>query len=432
MTGTFSTIRIRDARGWSLTGAAVLLAFAVAWFGVRWQLGSMLAELTPPNDPTAKYVANAAHDLAPNDPLAAWLKANAEKDLVIPENVEPAIRRFESVVRLAPNDYRWWIELGRADEQADFGDRAELAFRRSVELAPSYAYPRWQLGNFLLRAGRADEAFAELRKTTENNLTYREQVFSLAWDYFDHDPSKLEALAADTPDVRSSLALFYAARGQAADSLRVWNTLSDEEKAQHPQTARTIAQALTEKRFYRQGLEFSRQVGIDTDAQFEAITNGGFEKSVGNADDNYYGWNVERGDNKLDIAADSSVAHSGKRSLRLNFRTYIKPELSNPWQIVAVVPGSSYVLSFWARTENLRSAGMPVIEIIDPADNHLIVASRAVSTGTNDWQEVSVEFSAPVNGDGVIVRVARAYCGEACPIVGILWLDDFMLSTKRS
>ena len=280
-----------------------------------------------------------------------------------------------------------------------------------------------------MRQGRSDEAFGELRKTTENNLTYREQVFSLAWDYFDHDPAHVEALAADTPDVRASLALFYAAHGQAADSLRLWNTLSDDQKAENPQTAKTIAQALSEKKFFRQGLEFSRQVGIDPDAQAETITNGGFERPLGSPEDNYYGWNVERGDNKLDIAGDSSVKHSGNRSLKMNFRIYVKPELSNPWQTVAAQPGRSYALHFWARTENLRSAGMPVVEVLDPADNRLIAASSAMPTGTNDWQEFTIDFRAPDSSDGFVIRVARSYC-EGCPLVGLLWLDDLSLTKK--
>jgi hypothetical protein len=187
---------------------------------------------------------------------------------------------------------------------------------------------------------------------------------------------------------------------------------------------------LTEKKFFRQGLEFSRQVGIDPEAQVGAVTNGGFEKPVGVPDDNYYGWNVERGDNKLDISADSSVKHAGNRALKVNFRIFAKPELSNPWQIVAVEPGTSYVLRFWARTENLRSAGMPQIEVLHSTEYRLIAASPAVATGTNDWQEFKVEFTAPHDSDGVVVRLARAYCGDACPIVGLLWLDDFTLTKQ--
>jgi hypothetical protein len=424
------TFMIRGSKARFLAVISIILSLVLAWFGVRWQIGTMLSELTPPNDPTVKSTAKAAQGFAPRDPLSAWLVAVSTQDIFSPQGLSNSVKAFEDVVRLSPKDYRWWIELGRIDEQADRPAQAEAAFRQAAALAPSYAYPRWQLGNFLLRQGRPDEAFAELRKTTENNLTYREQVFSLAWDYFDHDPARVEALSADKPDVRVSLASFYATHSEAADALRVWNTLSDQQKADNSQTAKAIAQTLTERKFFRQGLEFSRQAGIDPDAQEDAVSNGGFEKALGSPDDNFYGWNVERSDNKLDISLDPSVRHTGNRSLRMNFRTYVKPELSNPWQFVVIRSAGLYSLHFWARTENLRSAGMPTVEVLDPTDNRLIAASSPMATGTNDWQEFSIDFKSPDKADAVVVRVSRSYCGEACPIFGLLWLDDFSLVRK--
>ena len=424
-------VNARTTPGRALLLAAILAALLLAWFGIRWQVASMLAELTSPGDSDAQEIADTAVSLSPRDPFPAWLSAETHKDLLRPEMVDPSVLGFANTVRLGPNDYRWWVELGRVKEQAGQSAGAESAFRQAIALAPAYAFPHWQFGNFLLRAGRADEAFAEFNLASRTTLAYRDQIFGLAWDYYGHDANKLESVTADSAEVRVSLALFYAARGQAADSLRVWNTLTDEQKAANPQTARTIAQALTEKKFYRQGIQFSRQVGIDGDAEPEQVSNGGFEKALGQPDENYYGWKVERGDNKIEIASDASVKHSGNRSLKLNFRAFVKPELANPWQIVAAEPGASYELHFWARTENLRSAGMPLIQIVDPADNRLIAVSPAIASGTNDWQEISIAFKGPQDVDGFVIRVGRAYCGENCPIVGLLWLDDLTV-TKRS
>src|SRR5262252_2606382 len=102
MSQPFATLSARETPGRLFVGVVVIVAFVFAWFGVRWQLGSMLAELTPPGDPTAKYIADAASDLASRDPLAAWLKADSEKDLFTPEDVDPSLQAFERVVRLAP------------------------------------------------------------------------------------------------------------------------------------------------------------------------------------------------------------------------------------------------------------------------------------------------------------------------------------------
>ena len=420
-------VSTQGTNGRLLLTVSIVAALILLWFGVRWQFGSLIASSASINDADVKTFADSARSLSPHDPYTMWLYASANRDLISPENVEPSLWRFEGVVRLAPKDYRWWVELGRTAEQAGRPELAHSAFTKAIELAPSYAYPHWQMGNFLLRAGQTGEALAEFRQAASNSHTYREQVFSLAWDFFGHDVARVEDLAGDVPDSRVGLAIFFAARGQAKDSLRVWNTLSDQQKNDNGLVARTIAQAFTERKFYREGLEFSRQTGIDPNAQLETVTNGGFEKSVGNPDDNYYGWNVDRSDNNLDISADSSVKHSGNRSLKVNFRTYVKPQLADPWQIVVVEPRQSYTLSFWVRTENLRSAGMPTVEVIDPEEYHLLATSPAIAIGSNDWQAMSVTFKAGENSDGVVIRLGRSYCRDTCPLVGTLWVDDFSL-----
>lgn len=406
----------------------VLCALVFAWFSVRWQLGNMLAALTPSSQPSADEISQLARGLAPSDPLPMWLAATREKENFSPESLEKSVDMFREVVRLSPNDFRWWIELGRAYEQAEQPENAELAFRRAVELAPTYTFPHWQFGNFYLRQNHSDEAFAELRKTTERSVVYREQVFSLAWDYFDKDPQQVEALAADTPDVRSTLALFYAARGSADNALRIWNTLTDEQKPNYTDTAKRIARALFEKQRFRESLEFSRQTGIDPEAQIETVTNGGFEKFIGPPDDTLFGWRIYRSDAKLDVLPDASVKYEGIRSLRMIFKGYSKLDLHNAVQSVAVQPGGRYRLSFMVRTDNLRSGGPPVLQIISGRENKGIAASEPFAPGSADWKQVVVDFTAPEDFDSVMIRTGRLSCGEECPISGTIWYDDFRLT----
>jgi len=411
-----------------MLAAAVVGVIVFAWFAVRWQLGSMLAELTHPSEPNAERIAQMSRSFAPNDPAAVWLAASKEKEKFSPESIEQTVRLFEDLVRLSPYDFRWWIELGRAYEQAERTASAEAAFARAVELAPTYTFPHWQFGNFYLRQNRSDEAFAELRKTTERSIVYREQVFSLAWDYFDKDAQKVEELAADTPDVRATLALFFAARGSADNALRIWNTLSEEHKAQHTDTAKKIARGLFEKNRFREALAFSVQTAIDPEAQPETVTNGGFEKFLGAPDDNLFGWRVFRGEGKVDILPDSSVKFEGAKSLRVAFKNYVKSDLHNVVQFIAVEPGARYRLSFMLRTDNLRSGGPPVLQVISGKENTGIASSEPFSAGSADWKQVVVDFTVPQDFDGVHIRTGRAPCGEECPISGTIWYDDFRLT----
>lgn len=422
-------IEIIDARQtWVriVLALAILLALVFGWITVRWQLGIMLADLTTPNDPNAKEIADFALQLAPADPKANWLVASTKKTTFSPDVVTETARSFESVVRLAPFDFRWWVELGRALEQAEEYEAAEKAYLRSTQLAPNYIYPRWQIGNFYLRRNRTEEAFRELKIAASADSVYRDQVFSIAWEFYEQDTAQLEAIAADSPRVRAGLARFYAAKQRAEDALRVWNTLSNEEKAANEVYARVIAQAFYDKRLYRQSQAFIRDLGLEPDAKLATVQNGGFEQPIKEPGEAYFGWLVAPID-KIDVKFDSTQKHGDNRSLRVSFNTFSQPTLYAITQLVTVEPLAEYQLSFWIKTEELKSGGPPALEIYNANDDKIIVTNDALPTGTTDWQQVKMNFVAPENAEAVGIRTVRIYCGEQCPIIGTLWYDDFKL-----
>src|SRR5207253_805103 len=131
---------------------------------------------------------------------------------------------------LSSRDFRLWVDLGRALEQA--GDQAgsEKALRRAVELAPFYSWPRWHLGNFLLRRGRYDEAFAELRQVAESDPSKRGAVFDLAWMINGGDVKAARSLLGDSPSVQADFVSYLLDRGRLDESLQFWSNLSGEQK----------------------------------------------------------------------------------------------------------------------------------------------------------------------------------------------------------
>ena len=408
----------------------ILLVAVFTWVAVRRQIGVLLANVSTVNDPNNEPIAEMALKLAPGEPFAIWLNAAAQKQSFSPESIERALVLNEETIRAAPYDYRWWLELGRAYEQAGKLDQSKVAFEKALEIAPAYAYSHWQYGNFLLRRGRVDEAFEQLRLATVNNQAYRDQVFSLAWEYFDHDPARLEQVISAGPDVDTSLTLFYAARGFAADALRVWNRVPAEDRAKYPQIAKAVAQGLYEKRYFPEALEFARQLNIDPDAAPESISNQGFEAPIAEMSDTYFGWKVPKNDGKLDTSADGFIKHSGNKSLRLTFRNYTKPDLFTLGQTVVVQPGKNYSLVFWIRTENLRSAGVPQLEIVNANDDKILASSKPFPQGSTDWQQYSIVVSAPSNCSALVIRTTRGFCGDSCPIVGSVWYDDFSIEKR--
>jgi Flp pilus assembly protein TadD len=142
----------------------LLLVLATIWsyYAFRWYLGNTLAEYFNTGE-NSLDLARVASSLAPNDPITHWRLAQVSQKKLPLDQSASAIFEYEKAVALSPSDYRFWMALGTAREQAGEIEKAEAALRRATSLAPSYAYPHWYLGNLLVRRGSYDEAFQELR-----------------------------------------------------------------------------------------------------------------------------------------------------------------------------------------------------------------------------------------------------------------------------
>src|SRR5258708_29904539 len=131
MSDQLAHISLRSPLRRAFTVLLLLLALAGAWFSVRWYLGDTIAEYLNPDD---RGIENArlAAALAPSDPITHWTLAELEQNKLPPDQINLAIAEYEHAARLAPNDYRFWLSLGRALEHADEHAKAEQAMRRAV------------------------------------------------------------------------------------------------------------------------------------------------------------------------------------------------------------------------------------------------------------------------------------------------------------
>src|ERR1044071_7181796 len=92
-----------------------------------------------------------------------------------------AAQSLATAVTLRYRDDILWIELGNTREELGDTAGALAALDQAVKWAPHYAHTHWQRGNLLLRLGRPDDAFAELRQATAANQTYFPNLMELAW-----------------------------------------------------------------------------------------------------------------------------------------------------------------------------------------------------------------------------------------------------------
>lgn len=148
-----------------------------------------------------------------------------------------------------------------------------------------------------------------------------------------------------------------------------------------------------------------------------ALRNPGFEAPAF-----LEGWTTHVNGSTPEIAPDSRVVHSGRRSLRV---TADAPSDTAFGQEVRLKPGRPYRLRGWVRTHALDPHGAPVygtFQIQRPGGQG-ILASGPNHRGDTDWTPVSIAFQAPSGG---LTRIALFFVGFGRG-TGTCWFDDITL-----
>jgi tetratricopeptide (TPR) repeat protein len=414
----------------------LLLLGAGVWsyYVIRWYLGNTLAEYFDPNQGNLA-AANWAAQMAPDDPLTHWRIAQVSQKTLPLDQQAAAIAEYEKAVSLSPNDYRFWMALGTAQEQAGNPAKAELALKRAVALAPSYAYPRWYLGNLYLRNGRYEEAFAELRVASQADLELLPQLFNLVWEIYNNDPEALKNAVGQSSPARANFALYLIGRKRVDEGLRLWNDLSSEEKRSNKDVGeKMIANLIMELRYHDALQVWNDVMSEKFRMQIDQIFDGSFEEPVAYAPDTIFGWLV-KGVPQLHIGIDPNKSHSGERSLRLGFQVRTNIQEINASQLIAVNPNKEYDFQCYVATDKLETGSGPQVQIVDANTGQALGISAMPATGTNDWQPLGFSFKTSDKTQAVMLKVVRFTCGteEApiCPIYGSVWYDDFTLKRRN-
>ncbi len=412
----------------------LLIAAIWSFYVVRWYAGNTMAEYFPSaNDLEA---ASTAVSLAPADPLTHFRMAQVSQRSLTLDHQARIVKEYEKVVSLSPYDYRFWMTLGTAYGQEGEAAKAEAALRRAVELAPNYAYPRWYLGNLLLRNGQYDDAFVELRKASDADPELRPQQFHLIWEVYGEDPEALKNAVGESLAARAQFAQYLVGQNKIDEGLRLWNTLSNAEKRTSVETGEAIITSLTKAFRYHEGFTVWNEISGDNfGAVAGQIFDGSFEKSATYTLNSVFGWQV-KATSGMRIDVDPAKSHSGSHSLRMMFQVRSNMDPMNVSQLVPVIPMAEYDVEYFVSSDKLESASTPQIQIFNAADERVpLVSSATAPSGTKNWGRFNLSFKTGENVQAVIIRIVRFSCSTkeapVCPIFGTVWYDDFSLKRKN-
>ena len=421
------TIDLRAPARRALVILAALLAVLSVWFVGRWYVGDTIAEYAPDNPDGATELARMGTRWAPDDAFAHWTLGALEEKEFSASNLADAVRQYQIAVTLSPNDYRYWMELGRGLEAAGDSAGGERALGRAVELAPAYSLPRWYFGNLLLREGKTDEAFRQLARAGATNPGIRVQVFNLAAQVFGPDIDALANAICTSVAMRIELAIYLAGRQKFDDAMRVWS--GTQNRTSEHELASELTKQLIDAKHFQDALVVLREIEPDAGKVPvpEQFINGGFENGSTVSNSDSFGWSISSG--SLAQMSIDSQAHSGRNSLKIYFRAPTKLETIHVSQAIVVEPDTQYHFECYVRTNDLTTGSPPLITIISATDSSVLASSPPLPTGTNDWQRFVLDFKTKPKSDGVILKLSRQPCDDAqvCPIFGTVWYDDFNL-----
>jgi len=406
---------------WLILASAAVIVVAACLLAAGWGFADTVAEKSE-----SVEISEIAVDLDPLNPRTHFSLARQLENTFDPEAISRSLSEYEIAVALAPKNYIYWLSLGRARERA--GMDGEPALRQAMSLAPHYSRVRWALGNALIRKGKIEEGFAEIRYALESDEQLAPAAAALAWELTGGDVKAAIALIGSEPLAAAEIVARLANDSRFDDAFDVFSSLSAQLRSRSDFVAKLAEKFIAAKRF-RQAAQIVGAASADGAPRVGAVTNAGFESDMQLGGASVFDWRLSAGPIPQ-IARTDATKTEGNYSLVMVFPDSASAEFREISQTVAVEPTKRYRLRFSFRSE-LRTDAAFRWEIVSAADSKRLAVSEPLSAGT-DWTAAELRFQIPGDIDGVTLRLRRENCRPTlCKINGKIWFDDFRLNEEN-
>jgi hypothetical protein len=216
------------------------------------------------------------------------------------------------------------------------------------------------------------------------------------------------------------------------DGIRLWKSLSENERRANRETGQEIIKSLIAAQRYHEAADVSNDlVPGPVHSAAGKFVDGSFESGLGYHEGSIFGWKVTSTP-QLQIGIDPGQGYQSARSLRLLFQVRNKLDTINVSQLIPVNPDTQYDLEYAVKTQKLESADLPSVAIFDEVEGKLLTTAELLQGGSNDWQVVKVSFKTGPKTQAITMRLQRKACApeSSCPIYGTVWYDNFNLQRR--
>ncbi len=309
-------------------------------------------------------------------------------------DIPKAIADFARAVKIDPLSQDYWMDLASAYDANGDDAAAEGAYEEAHKVYPASALADWNYGNFLLREGKDDEAYEQIRLAVRGDPDLLELAISRAWHSSGDVNQLLDDVIPASVDSYITALDFFSKIHQGKPALAVWQKLM--ELHQTVALNRTFiffyelfeendsADALTA---WDQAVAASGEPGLAVKGD-SLISDGYFEEAFPGGGLGWQ-WQSQPG---TTIDFDASTPDGKGRSVRLDFDGGANVSINEPLEYVAVEAERTYHFHAEIRTEQITTESGMRFLISDARHSGLEIQSDNL-IGTNPWTSVDVDLT---------------------------------------
>ncbi len=419
---------------WSIALFACITLFCAAWLIV--ETVDIAGSETLGASMKLKNLTRAVA-LWPANPEFHYRLSTLAYSLVGHQDLPEAQRQAQLATKLGPHWVRYWGQLAWASDSSGDSQCADNAIERIRRLAPMDPEAVALTANYYLLSNRPTQALDQFRHLLQIAPGYGKDVFRIC-DSAGYPTAQLEQTFIDAgPPVVIAYISYLAGHGKMDSAQQVWNDLVKRAgSANFPLTMDLVAPYVDrllqlgngqEIENVRLDLEKLRILPDDKNAVGNLVFNGDFEQQPSNQ-----GLDWRKSEARYPIVNFAAGhAHSGKRSMRVDFTVARNETYLLAYQFLPLQPDTHYRLSAYVRSDGITSESGPRLHIYDPLCQSCLDATSESTVGTTPWHEITLEFSTGPTTHLGRLEVERLP-GRIFPrdITGTFWLDDVSLKPQ--
>jgi hypothetical protein len=345
-------------------------------------------------------------------------------------DAQRAIRAYQTALSFDSHSADTWLDLGTAYESEGDLAAARNAFLQAKRVYPLSPEVSWRYGNFLLRRGELDAAFAEIKHAVEADPKRAAGAFALCLRFEPNVSSVLESVLPHLADAYLNVISAQVEQDQTDRALIVWSKLAELHPRLQISETYPLLEALIHKRqiaeaqhVWNEALTFAG-ISRPLDPPGSLVWDGGFESDVIGG----FAWRFPPFAGGVVITLDTKEKHSGNRSLRLTFNGLSNVNFNDVCQYVPVQPSTSYRFSAWVLTHSLstdQGVRFGLHSISDSVDS---TAWTDDIRGTQPWTKSELPWTSGKDVRELQLCVSRLPSAKFdSKIGGSAWIDDVVL-----